>query len=48
MPSILDHSGAVFRHGCAEDRVEWTLDPDKRATIADAYGSGSSARTTAC
>jgi DNA repair protein RadD len=29
---ILDHSGAVFRHGFAEDRVEWTLDPDKRAT----------------
>ena len=29
---ILDHSGAVFRHGFAEDRVEWTLDPDTRAT----------------
>lgn len=29
---ILDHSGAVFRHGFVEDRVEWTLDPDKRAT----------------
>jgi DNA repair protein RadD len=28
---ILDHSGAVFRHGFAEDHVEWTLDPDKRA-----------------
>ncbi|MFY9840683.1 MAG: DEAD/DEAH box helicase [Xanthobacteraceae bacterium] len=28
---ILDHSGAVFRHGFVEDRVEWTLDPDKRA-----------------
>ena len=25
---ILDHSGAVFRHGFAEDPVEWTLDPD--------------------
>jgi superfamily II DNA or RNA helicase len=25
---ILDHSGAVFRHGFAEDRIEWTLDPD--------------------
>ena len=24
---ILDHSGAVFRHGLAEDPVEWTLDP---------------------
>jgi superfamily II DNA or RNA helicase len=28
---ILDHSGAVFRHGFAEDHVEWTLDPDTRA-----------------
>jgi hypothetical protein len=25
---VLDHSGAVFRHGLAEDPVEWTLDPD--------------------
>jgi DNA repair protein RadD len=29
---VLDHSGATFRHGFAEDRVEWTLDPDRRAT----------------
>jgi DNA repair protein RadD len=29
---ILDHSGAVFRHGLPEDRVEWTLSPDLRAT----------------
>jgi hypothetical protein len=28
---ILDHSGAVFLHGFAEDAVEWTLDPDRRA-----------------
>jgi len=28
---ILDHSGAVFRHGLPEDRVEWTLDPDRHA-----------------
>jgi DNA repair protein RadD len=28
---ILDHSGAVYRHGLPEDRVEWTLDVDKRA-----------------
>jgi superfamily II DNA or RNA helicase len=26
---VLDHSGAVFRHGLVEDRVEWTLDPDR-------------------
>jgi len=28
---VLDHSGAVFRHGFVDDEVEWTLDPDKRA-----------------
>jgi DNA repair protein RadD len=28
---VLDHSGAVFRHGFVEDRVDWTLDPDRRA-----------------
>jgi DNA repair protein RadD len=28
---ILDHSGAVYRHGLPEDHVLWTLDTDKRA-----------------
>jgi superfamily II DNA or RNA helicase len=28
---VLDHSGAVFRHGLPEDRVHWTLDPDSHA-----------------
>jgi DNA repair protein RadD len=28
---VLDHSGAVFRHGFVEDPVEWTLDPDSPA-----------------
>ncbi len=28
---VLDHSGAVFRHGFVEDYVDWTLDPDHRA-----------------
>jgi DNA repair protein RadD len=28
---ILDHSGAVYRHGLAEDPVQWTLDPEERA-----------------
>jgi DNA repair protein RadD len=31
---VLDHSGATFRHGFVEDYVEWTLDPDIRATSA--------------
>jgi DNA repair protein RadD len=28
---VLDHSGAVFRHGFIEDSVQWTLDPDERS-----------------
>jgi superfamily II DNA or RNA helicase len=28
---VIDHSGAVFRHGFAEDPVEWTLDPERCA-----------------
>jgi hypothetical protein len=28
---VLDHSGAVFRHGLPEDQVEWTLAVDRRA-----------------
>jgi DNA repair protein RadD len=28
---ILDHSGAVYRHGLPEDHVHWTLDVDRRA-----------------
>ena len=28
---ILDHSGAVWRHGRPEDHIEWTLDVDRRA-----------------
>jgi superfamily II DNA or RNA helicase len=28
---VLDHSGAVFRHGLPEDHVTWTLDPDRHA-----------------
>ena len=34
---ILDHSGAVYRHGFAEDRVEWTLDPDTARREPGAY-----------
>jgi DNA repair protein RadD len=39
---ILDHSGAVFRHGLPEDRVTWTLDPDHRA-VAPAHQARQSA-----
>jgi DNA repair protein RadD len=32
---ILDHSGAVFRHGLPEDRVDWFLSPDLSARSPD-------------
>jgi DNA repair protein RadD len=28
---VIDHSGAVHRHGFVEDRVKWTLDPERHA-----------------
>jgi superfamily II DNA or RNA helicase len=33
---VLDHAGAVFEHGFVEDRVDWTLDVDRRA-VAQAH-----------
>jgi superfamily II DNA or RNA helicase len=32
---VLDHSGAVFRHGLPEDYVVWTLEPDKHAVAPE-------------
>jgi DNA repair protein RadD len=48
---VLDHSGAVFRHGFVEDRVDWTLDPEKRAYSpihAARLHSGYSSRLLEC
>jgi DNA repair protein RadD len=48
---VLDHSGAVFRHGFIEDHVKWTLDPDKRAespTHAARLAAGNSRRLLDC
>jgi superfamily II DNA or RNA helicase len=48
---VLDHSGAVFRHGFVEDRVEWTLETDKRAyspAHATRLRSGYSSRLVTC
>src|SRR5215831_7860323 len=28
---VIDHAGCVYRHGFAEDHVEWRLEPDKPA-----------------
>ena len=33
---VLDHSGAVYRHGLPEDHVAWSLSPDHRA-VAPAH-----------
>jgi hypothetical protein len=48
---VLDHSGAVFRHGFAEDHVEWTLDPDRpaKSPAHEARGTnGSASRLLEC
>jgi len=47
---IIDHSGAVFRHGFVEDRVEWTLDPERRAESPThaARGESYSSRLIEC
>ena len=48
---VLDHSGAVFRHGFVEDRVDWTLDPEKRSaspTHAARLEGGDGSRLCEC
>jgi DNA repair protein RadD len=48
---VLDHSGAVYQHGFVEDRVEWTLETDKRAdnpTHCARLKSGHSSRLLEC
>jgi DNA repair protein RadD len=42
---LIDHSGAVFAHGLLEDRVEWTLDTDKRAHNATHAARSESAKS---
>jgi hypothetical protein len=32
---VIDHAGAVLQHGFVEDAVEWTLDPEQRATAPE-------------
>jgi DNA repair protein RadD len=48
---VLDHSGAVYKHGFVEDPVEWTLDPERRAispTHAARLAAGYSSRLLEC
>jgi hypothetical protein len=48
---VLDHSGAVSQHGFVEDRVEWTLETDKRAdnpTHSARLRSGNNSRLLEC
>jgi superfamily II DNA or RNA helicase len=43
---VLDHAGAIFRHGFAEDPVLWTLDEDRRAENPAHVGRGESPEST--
>jgi DNA repair protein RadD len=48
---VLDHSGAVFRHGFVEDDVNWTLNPERRAASpkhAARLAKGPSSRLVEC
>jgi superfamily II DNA or RNA helicase len=47
---VIDHSGAVRRHGFVEDAVEWTLDPDLKAETPEhkANKNGSTDRLKDC
>jgi superfamily II DNA or RNA helicase len=47
---ILDHAGAVHRHGFAEDRVEWTLDPEgkPRNRVQEKYEASGRDRVVEC
>jgi superfamily II DNA or RNA helicase len=48
---VLDHSGAVFAHGFAEDEITWTLDEDKKAANkahASRGTHGGAPRLTTC
>ena len=45
---VLDHSGAVYRHGLAEDPVEWTLDPDEAGAKRRRIKRASTARLRSC
>jgi superfamily II DNA or RNA helicase len=38
---VLDHSGAVFRHGYPDDEIAWTLDPDDKAVNESAASRSS-------
>ena len=37
---VLDHSGAIYRHGCVEDSIAWTLESDKVPPIQSIPAAG--------
>jgi DNA repair protein RadD len=39
---ILDHSGAVYRHGYPDDEIEWVLSPDEKAINQSEVGRAGS------
>ncbi len=42
---LVDHAGAVFAHGKLEDRIEWTLETDKRAVNPEHESRDAEARS---
>jgi superfamily II DNA or RNA helicase len=46
---VIDHSGAIHRHGFVEEQVTWTLDPERvAATTAHETQGGSSFHSRIC
>jgi superfamily II DNA or RNA helicase len=45
---VLDHSGAVYRHGYPDDDIEWVLKPDESATNDSAAKRGSHKELCEC
>ena len=47
---LIDHSGAVYRHGLLEDKIEWTLDTTRRAgnPAHDARSTAQTSRLIEC
>lgn len=37
---VLDHAGATYAHGCVEEPMDWTLDPDTKAQNAKTAANG--------
>lgn len=45
---LIDHSGAVFRHGFPDEDSEWTLDRNTNQTFREKHDAGETARALYC